>query len=269
MRKSYLISVIALILTLAVFTVAFSLYRRDADDKEVSISFGEIAELTIGGSTETSTVNPELNGSFTVNLLNQKSNADMAADLYTHGRFYVEVLQKTENADKQFADEIIVKATVLSGSKQGKIIPHNDLVKVGESVPKGFVSELIDDPVQVEITYELSDEAKTNFFDYAEQQISIILHWDFCESDTIKVNVYRKWERVYYELDGKIAQVMFTNGQPWAQIEVDKDATVRFASDEEMANNVIDVPFASYTVNELWVTLDEADLVHTTEPSGC
>ncbi len=272
MRKSYFISMIALLLTIAVFTVAFSLYRQDADNREVTIGFGEIAELTVGGSTsETSVIGPESTGSFTVNLSNAKTNEDVDADLYTHGRFYVEVLQKTEGAAKKLADEVIVTATVLDGAKAGTVISNNDLVKVGETIPKGFVCELTAEPIRIEVSYALSDNAKTNFLDYAEQEVSLLLHWDFCESNTIKVNVCKPsaWAdltAIYYTIDGPATKLNYAVNEMWATIEVENTVKqIYFTSTEDSTDMGITIILEDVTAKEVWVTLDD-ERVHTTNP---
>lgn len=277
MRKSYFISMIALLLTIAVFTVAFSLYRQDAANREVTIGFGEIAELTVGGSTsETSVIGPESTGSFTVNLSNAKTNEDVDADLYTHGRFYVEVLQKTEGAAKKLADEVVVTATVLDGAKAGTVISNNDLVKVGETIPKGFVCELTAEPIRVEVSYSLSDNAKTNFLDYSEQEVSLLLHWDFCESNTIKVNVRRpnpenvsSTAAIYYTIDGPATKLNYAINEMWATIEVENTVKqIYFTSTEGSTDMGITIILEDVTAKEVWVTLEGDGQVHLTNPEA-
>lgn len=268
MRKSYYISMIALLLTVAVFTVAFSLYRQNAQDREVTIGFGEIAELTVGGtSTETNVIGPDSTGSFTVNLSNVKTNEDQDTDKYTHGRFYVEVVQKTENATSELADQVVVTATVLNGSKKDTVIQHNDLVKVGETIPKGFVCELTTEPISVQVSYALSDTAKENFLDYAEQQVTLRLHWDFCESDTIKVNVYKRWDHVYYQIETGEAEDLNGEVLRWTTIEIDKSVKkITFVNALSDSAEAIVIRFEGNTAKEVWLTLND-NKVYTEEPS--
>ena len=256
MRKVHLINILAIVLTVVVLGAAFALYRRDAADREITIGFGEIVELSISNSAETAPISPD-NSTQTVTVLlsSNKVNGDTASDLYSYGRFYVAVIQKTQT-ENPLANQLEFTATV-----GDKTLNHSDLVMANDVKPQGYVASLSGGDISLTLTYSLSDVAKQNFIDYAEQEVSLMLYWEFCEAPSLVINVFKKWETgVYYQYatDTSVSgSLRFEAGQYWATLTVPTNVTqIQFAADGSFSTTVT-IILTGNTANQIWVRLDD------------
>ncbi|GEM_PF-5077454 len=257
MRKVHLINILAIVLTVVVLGTAFALYRRDATDRKITIGFGEIVELSISNSAETAPISPD-NSTQTVTVLlsSNKVNGDTATDLYSYGRFYVAVIQKTQT-ENPLANQLEFTATV-----GDKTLNHSDLVMANDVKPQGYVASLSGGEISLTLTYSLSDVAKQNFIDYAEQEVSLMLYWEFCEAPGLVINVSKQWETdVYYyqyATDTPVSgSLRFEAGQYWATLTVPTNVTqIQFAADEKFSNPVT-IILTDNTANQIWVSLND------------
>lgn len=284
MNKIEKIRLATIFLIALTFAITFSLYRQDAQTQEVSISFGEIVSLKIGGSEITEEIEPETaEATVNVTLSTQRINNDKTADAYTYGKFYVEIAQISE-AEYKLADQI-----TLSLSAGDKTYSNDVIVKSGEEVPKGFVAKLTEDPISVKLTYSLTDEAKNNFIRYAEQQVQLILHWDFCEEPTVTVHVVSPVPgdscSVYYQITessvaSDVKELKFTASAIVKDFTISPSTTaIRFSKNDENFEEPLDLEFSDLNfadvskkvsleaVSEIWITLDEEPKVYSSEPS--
>lgn len=283
MNTNQKIRVTALILIFLAFTVTFALYTKNAENKEVSLSFGEIISLTVGGQETTEDFNPDSPSQTTlVTLKKQTYNEDQTTDEYTHGKFYVEVVQETESTNP-LAEQIIISATI-----NGTTYNNDTLVKKGTTIPKGYVAELTDEDITFNLTYSLSEEAKENFLLYAEQKVEIKLHWDFCKAPTVTVHVKNPtpfesatWSYEIFE-NGTISNpstsgtVSFSSSNPWQTIEVPTSASaIQFIKDElsdainvYFTGNFVDTssPVNLDEVTEVWITLESEGAIYQNDP---
>lgn len=277
------IRVTALILIFLAFTVTFALYTKDAENKEVSLSFGKIVSLTVGGSGETKDFNPDSpSQTIVITLKKQTYNKDQTVDSYTHGKFYVEILQISEST-KPLAEQIIINATI------NETTYNNDtLVKTGTDIPKGYVAELTEEEITFDLTYSLSEEAKTDFLSYSEQTVEIKLHWDFCNAPTVTVYVKAPsssesatWNYEIIESGATsnpfaTGTLSFSGNNPWQTIEIPTSVSeIRFFKGE--SSDTISVYFTgtfadtsnSINLDELtkvWVDLDGDGAVYQNDP---
>ena len=257
MRKVHLINILAIVLTVVVLGTAFALYRKDADDRKITIGFGEIVELSISNSTETAPISPD-NSTQTVTVLlsSNKVNGDTATDLYSYGRFYVAVIQKTQT-ENPLANQLEFTATV-----GDKTLNHSDLVMANDVKPQGYVASLSGDDISLTLTYSLSDVAKQNFIDYAEQEVSLMLYWEFCEAPGLVINVSKQWETdVYYyqyATDTSVSgSLRFGVDQYWATLTVPTNVTyIQFADNKNFSNSIT-IDLRGNTANQIWVSLND------------
>lgn len=275
MSKKYVLSCVATILVLLVLTSTYALYRQDADDKVVSITFGEIYELSIGGgeSPQSTKINPSNpTGSINVELKNEKVNSDGTSDQYTYGKFYVEIIGE----EQSLANMLTFSA------KQGdtEVANHDTLVKPATGEPKGYVIKLGGNPVSLEVTYTLSEAARANYLEYAGQSVKVVFHWEFTEEPSITINVYNRWRgnniNYYYDEDLSNSKGTITNfaDDAWAVIEVPASVekiTFKDASNHESnENSPIEVDLSRVTEKEVWTLFGEyeetAAEVHVTNP---
>lgn len=277
------IRVTALILIFLAFTVTFALYTKDAENKEVSLSFGEIVSLTVGGSEKTEDFNPNSPSQTTrITLKKQTYNKDQTTDEYTHGKFYVEILQISESTSP-LAEQIIISAVI-----NGTTYNNDTLVKKGTNIPKGYVAELTDEETTFDLTYSLSEEAKENFLLYAEQTIEIKLHWDFCNSPTITVYVkapsasesttwnYEIIENGATSNPSTTGTLSFSSSNPMQTIKIPTSVSeIRFFKEElSDAKSVYFTGTFTDTSNpinldeltEVWVTLDGDGAIYQNNP---
>ncbi len=277
------IRITALILIFLAFTVTFALYTKNAENKEVSLSFGKIISLTVGGKETMEDFNPDSPSQTTlITLKKQTYNEDQTADEYTHGKFYVEVVQKTESTHP-LAEQIIISATI-----NGTTYNNDTLVKKGSNVPEGYVAELTDEDITFNLTYSLSEEARENFISYAEQQVEIKLHWDFCKAPVLTVHVksptpfesttldYEIFENGTTSTSTAIGTLIFSSSNPWQTIEVPTSVSgIRFYKDElddsisvSFTGNFADTsnPINLAELTEVWVTLENDGAVYQTNP---
>lgn len=103
-NRIFFLKAAAVSLCLIIVAVAFSMYRRDAETVEVTLGFGEIVELTVGGEgeTEAKVLTPDTEESVTIVLSNTKYKDDLNADEFTHGKFYIEVVRKPSGRRSNF-----------------------------------------------------------------------------------------------------------------------------------------------------------------------
>ena len=257
MRKVHLINILAIVLTVVVLGTAFALYRKDADDRKITIGFGEIVELSISNSAETAPISPD-NSTQTVTVLlsSNKVNGDTATDLYSYGRFYVAVIQKTQT-ENPLANQLEFTATV-----GDKTLNHSDLVMANDVKPQGYVASLSGDDISLTLTYSLSDVAKQNFIDYAEQEVSLMLYWEFCEAPGLVINVSKQWETdVYYyqyATDTSVSgSLRFGVDQYWATLTVPTNVTyIQFADNKNFSNSIT-IDLRGNTANQIWVSLND------------
>lgn len=275
MSKKYVLSCVAAILVLLVLTSTYALYRQDADEKVVSITFGEIYELSIGGgeSPQSTKINPDNpTGSINVELNNEKVNSDGTSDQYTYGKFYVEIISEGQSL-----------ANMLNFSaKQGdvEVANHDTLVKPTTGEPKGYVIKLGSNPVSLEVTYTLSDAAKTNYLEYAGQSVKVVFHWEFTEELSRTINVYNRWRgnNINYYFDGDLSNRKGTISHfvddAWAVITVPASVnkiTFKDASNNESNESTpIVVDLSQVTAKEVWTLFGENEAtaaeVHVTNP---
>lgn len=284
MNKIEKIRLATILLIALTFAITFSLYRQDAKTQEVSVSFGKIVSLNVGGDGETKTIGPE-NAEATVNvtLSTKKVNDDNSTDLYTYGKFYVEIVQEGE-PDYKLSEEIVVSLTF-----DEKTYSHDKIVKNGDIVPKGFISKLSENPIAVKLTYSLTDEGKNNFIRYAEQQVQLILHWDYCEAPTVTVHVVSPPSggsgTVYYQVTessttSDVKELKFTSSVEVKDFAISPSTTaIRFSKTDSGLSNSLDLDFSDLKfadsskkvsledVSEIWVTLEEEPKVYSSEPS--
>lgn len=264
MSKKNILTCVAAILAFLVLTTTYALYRQDANDKVVSITFGEIYELSIGGgeSPQSTKINPDNpTGSINVELNNEKVNSDGTNDQYTYGKFYVEIIGEGQG----LADMLAFSA------KQGgvEVASHDILVKPATSEPKGYVVKLGSNPVLLEVTYTLSDAAKTNYLDYAGQSVKVVFHWEFTEEPSRTINVYNRWgcNNINYYFDGDLSNregtiSNFVN-DVWAVITVPasvQSITFKDASNNESNESTpIVVDLSKVTAKEVWTLFGEKE----------
>lgn len=270
MTKTKIIGLISTILCFVVLTTTFALYRRDAETKEIVLSFGEIAELNIGDITSSGeNISPDnASGSFTVVLTNEKVNDNNVKDEYEYGRFYIELSQEG-TFSRYLKDQITVTATV--GDKQ---ISQTDILKTSENTPKGYVAKLTSESISLTVNYRLTEEAQTNFINYAEQTVKITLHWEFYEGPKI-VNVYNKWNATSISYETKTAQgTLLQQGtltlslNSWTALEVDNSVTeIYFVKDSTSEPTIVSLQ--GITAKEVWVLYGEnPDTVYTQNPDA-
>lgn len=270
MTKTKIIGLISTILCFVVLTTSFALYRRDAETKEIVLSFGEISELNIGDITASGeNISPDNpSGSFTVVLTNDKVNDNDVTDEYEYGRFYIE-LSQDDTFSYYLKDQITITAMV--GDKQ---ISQADILKTSESSPKGYVAKLTNQSISLTVNYQLTEEAKTNFLNYAEQAVKITLHWEFCEGPKI-VNVYNKWGASSISYETKNAQgTLLQQGtlnlslNSWTVLEVDNSVTeISFVQESTSEPTIISL--RNVTAKEVWVLYgDNSETVYTQNPEA-
>lgn len=268
--RIFFLKAAAVSLCLIIVAVAFSMYRRDAETVEVTLGFGEIVELTVGGEgeTEAKVLTPDTEESVTIVLSNTKYKDDLNADEFTHGKFYIEVVQKTLGATKQLSD--ILKITAKCGNEP---IDSDKIIKQGEEAPVGFVKELTNEAIRITLTYSLSEEAKQEFIDYANQEVNIIAHWEKSVAP-LKVNVCKRWDEVYYvENVGSggaevVKQLKFGAGEMWTQIEIPRNVTqLKFSDTSDFSGAVLAVSLPDNKVIEIWLTLED-ETIHTQNPEA-
>lgn len=264
MNKQRIISITALITSFLVIATAFSLYRQDAADKDITIRFGEIYQLSISKDGESSIISPQTDKqSVKVTLKDTKVNDDNVADDYTYGRFYVEINQETENASK-LADVLEITADV-----DEKTIPHNELVKSGEEVPMGYVAPLGKD-ITLTLNYGLNETGKQNYIEYAGQRVSLTLYWVFCKITT--VHVYNPWrsDKVYYEAGGVRGTLKYNSNTMWNDLIVDAAIqTIKFSNNKDFTE-FLEVKLSKVDADEVWVlygdTEEKMETVYTSNP---
>lgn len=271
MSKTNIIKITSTVLCFIVLITSFALYRRDAEEQKITLSFGEIKELNIGDITSTSQdINPENSeGSFTVVLSMDKTNDDQSADKYEYGRFYIEFTQ-ADAYDYYLKDQIEVTAAVKETE-----ISQEDILKTTEAAPKGFVTELSNDSVTVTVKYNLSEEAKNNFVRYAEQSVTVRLHWEFCESPQTytTVHVYGRWEGtqiITYEAKNSSDNILKTDTLKlmhynWTILTIDDSVTaIRFIQSDVAEYNI---SLKDVTAKEVWVLYgDNEETVYIQNP---
>lgn len=188
------------ILCFALVFTTFALFTQDAQKKEITINFGEILELSI---SELASVQKNLNpdegndsATFSVKLGKAATNGSLESE-NLYGKFYIELEQtKTDENAKYLIDELEVSAEI-----NGKIYSHNDVVKT-DAIPAGFTCKLTEIPEEaITITYSLTETAKANFFEYADQSVTIKMFWVFAKGPTtLTIIAPYSTETYYYEL---------------------------------------------------------------------
>lgn len=274
--RLFLLKAIAVTACAVIIVFAFSLYRKDAENVTVTIGFGEIVELQIGNSDESSTevsgLAPESSGSITIALGHEKYNDDKSDDEYTYGKFYIEVVQKTPAAGdgKKLSDELEITAKC-----ESETITSDKIVKKGEAEPVGFVKELTEKAIQITLTYSLSETAKDDFLDYAGQEVTIIAHW-VKTTAPLKVHIKRTTNsaKVYCEFididnnnQNKTVDLSYPADVYWKEIIVYRNYSKVKVSKTESYDDYIEIVLSKYKVNEIWVTLEDNGGISTTEPS--
>lgn len=275
MKKVYFVQVLTVILSAVMIFGSFALYTMTAEEKTVSIRFGEIVELSIANEAEaeTSVITPDTAGSVTVSLKTEKVSEDSNADEYTYGKFYVEV---TGEEGVTLTDVIQISAEV-----EGKSYSHDEIVKSGSSEPEGIVLELNDEtPYTLKLSYSLTEEGKENFIDYAEQSIKLKLHWNFCEAPVNDITIHVQGRTSDYgstltykvtnsdgtTSDGSIA---FDNTGSYVDIAVAEGAKQISFWLESEDTNVNTYDLSSYSATEFWIKLSGSnDDVYTTNPDA-
>lgn len=257
--RLFVLKAVSVVLCFVIIAVAFSMYRKDAETVEVTIGFGEIVELQVGGEGETSAkvLTPDVESTVTLVLSSATYKDDGVANQYTHGKFFIEVVQKTQNTGKKLSDALVIVA------KCGdETISSDAIIKKGANEPAGYVKELSESPVRIGLTYKLSDEAKQNFLDYAGQEVSIVAHW-VKASAPLSVHVFKKWSDAVYcakvSTDGTetVEKLKFAVNDVWSTFTVSSGVTsLKFSADQSFTD-VVEISLAGVTKNEIWLTLDD------------
>ncbi len=254
-------------LSAAVIISTYALYKQNAEDKIVSITFGEIYELSIGSDgDETTAVNPNKSLSLGITLKDAKLNGDDKQDEYTHGKFYIEI---TDGSPKD-----MLTFTLTKDNKT--VAEHDQIVKTSNNEPEGYVTEIGKGDISLKVNYAISDTAKSNYLNYAGKSVTVIFHWEFTAS-LLKVNVYNKWNGninyTLYKDNTEISTGTISNfeNEYWGSIQVPKDITkITFKNEDNTAG--VDVSFTNVTATEVWTLYGnsekECSEVHTVTPDS-
>lgn len=252
MTKKNLLSIMAIMLSLAVIISSYALYKQNAEDKVVSITFGEIYELSIGSDgDETTAVNPNKSISLNITLKDAKLNGDDKQDEYTHGKFYIEI---TDDSPKDMLTFTLTK-------DNNTVAEHDRIVKTNDSTPEGYVTEIGKGDISLKVNYAISETAKSNYLNYAGKSVTVIFHWEFTTS-LIKVNVYNRWNRninyTLYKDETTVSYGTISNfeNEYWGSIQVPKDITKITFKNED---NIVEVNLTDITANEVWTLYGDSE----------
>lgn len=194
MKSKLVLTLVSIALTMAVFGGCLALYIINGEGFSVNIGFGEIVELkmTAQGDSQDGTLNPEnFSQSYTITL---DKFDDTLADV-TEGKFYVQI--KSESA---LSSEVVF--SLKENDEGGKTYTHDEICTMTDAQPSGAVYTLKDLPMNLTLTYSLSEKVKNNYIDYAEQEVSFTLNWVISqdEVDTTRTVYYKPGTDEYTKL---------------------------------------------------------------------
>ncbi|MBQ3165912.1 MAG: hypothetical protein IJC01_01110 [Clostridia bacterium] len=185
MKSKLVLTLVSIALTMAVFGGCLALYIINGEGFSVNIGFGEIVELKMiaQGDSQDGTLNPEnFSQSYTITL---DKFDDTLADV-TEGKFYVQI-----TSESALSREVVF--SLKENDEGGKTYTHDEICTMTDAQPSGAVYTLKDLPMNLTLTYSLSEKVKNNYIDYAEQEVSFTLNWVISqdEVDTTRTVHYK------------------------------------------------------------------------------